>query len=147
MVKNFQVASPVDHPASAALDQRQGKARLVCKGDWTLDEIPHMDEVLNGLDLAGARDLEIDGSGIDSLDSGGAWLLLRSKRQAEKSGAKVALIVPEKYHALLNTMERDHTAPPVTHPPHKGFVGLLERTGEGTVHALRQGRDMLGFLG
>ncbi|MGN6515879.1 MAG: ABC transporter permease [Rhizomicrobium sp.] len=147
MVKNFQVTLPVDHPASAELEQRQGKARLVCKGDWTLSEIPNIDQILDAVDLRGARDLEIDGSPIDSLDSGGAWLLLRTKREAEKLGAKTTLTIPEKYQALLETMEREHTAPPVTHPPHKGFIGLLERTGEGTVHALRQGRDMLGFLG
>jgi phospholipid/cholesterol/gamma-HCH transport system permease protein len=44
-------------------------------------------------------------------------------------------------------MERDHTAPPVSHAPHKGFVGLLERTGQSTVHALQRGYEMVNFLG
>ncbi|HEX3673524.1 MAG TPA: ABC transporter permease, partial [Rhizomicrobium sp.] len=46
-----------------------------------------------------------------------------------------------------DTMERDHTAPPVQHPPHGGLLGLLERTGKGTTQSLRQGYDLLGFLG
>jgi phospholipid/cholesterol/gamma-HCH transport system permease protein len=54
---------------------------------------------------------------------------------------------PDHYKSLLETMERDHTAPPVKHAPHKGFVGLLERTGQSTVHALQRGYEMIGFLG
>jgi phospholipid/cholesterol/gamma-HCH transport system permease protein len=147
MVRNFQVTLPVDHPASVRLERRPGKVRLVCTGDWNISEISKLDKQLSTIDIGDARDVEIDGSAIDSLDSGGAWLLLRTKREADKLGAKTSLTVPGKYHPLLETMEREHTAPPVTHPPHKGFVGLLERTGEGTVHALRQGYDLLGFLG
>src|ERR1700749_1654625 len=147
MVKNFQVTLPVANPASAKLETKSGVARLVCAGDWTLSEIPHIDEQLSKLDLKGARNLEIDGTGITSLDSGGAWLLLRTKREADKLGAKATLNIPEKYQALFDTMESGHSAPPVTHPPHRGIVGLLERTGEGAMHALRQGYDLLGFLG
>ena len=147
MVRNFQVTLPVDNPASAKLEIRQGKARLVCVGDWTVSELTELDDELRALDIKGARELEIDGSGITSLDSGGAWLLLRTKREAEKFGAKPQLAIPDKYKPLLDTMEAGHSAPPVTHPPHTGFRGLLERTGEGTVHALRQGYDLLGFLG
>jgi len=147
MVRNFQVTLPVDNPASAKLEIGQGRARLVCVGDWTVSELTKLDEELGALDIKGARDLAIDGSGVTSLDSGGAWLLLRTKREAEKLGAKPQLTIPDKYKPLIDTMEAGHTAPPVTHPPHTGLRGLLERTGEGTVHALRQGYDLLGFLG
>ena len=117
MVKNFQVTLPVDNPASAKLEKSQGRARLVCVGDWTLSELTDLDEQLDGIDLKGARDLQIDANGITSLDSGGAWLLLRTKRKADKAGAKATLDIPEKYHSLLETMDSGHTAPPVTHPP------------------------------
>jgi phospholipid/cholesterol/gamma-HCH transport system permease protein len=147
MVKNFQVTLPVAYPAKVKLETGQEAARLVCTGDWTLSELTRIDGDLARLDIRGARELQIDASGIDSLDSGGAWLLLRTKREADKLGAKATISVPEKYRALLDTMEKEHSAPPVTHPPHKGFAGILERTGEGTVHALRQGRDMLSFMG
>lgn len=147
MVKNFRVTLPVDNPASAKLEKSQGRARLVCVGDWTVSELSDLDAQLSAIDLKGLRDLEIDAGAITSLDSGGAWLLLRTKRAADKAGTKATLTLPEKYHPLLETMDSGHTAPPVTHPPHKGLRGLLERTGEGTVQALRQGYDLLGFLG
>jgi phospholipid/cholesterol/gamma-HCH transport system permease protein len=147
MVRNFQATQPVENPASVKLERRQNRVRLVCMGDWTVTEATTLDKDLNAIDIGDARDVEIDGSGLSSLDSAGGWLLLRSKREAEKAGAKVTLTTPEKYKTLLETMEREHTAPPVVHPEHRGLLGLLERTGEGTVHALRQGYDMVGFLG
>lgn len=147
MVKNFQVTLPVETPAVVTVERRQNRVHVIFTGDWTISEVSHMDIELARIDLGNARDVEIDGSNVGAMDSAGAWLLLRTKREAENAGAKVTLTVPEKYQALLDTMERDHTAPPVTHPPHRGMMGLLERTGEGTMLVLRQGYDLLGFLG
>jgi phospholipid/cholesterol/gamma-HCH transport system permease protein len=147
MVKNFQVTLPVETPAVVTVERRQNRVHVIFTGDWTISEVSHMDLELARIDLGNAREVEIDGSNVGAMDSAGAWLLLRTKREAENAGAKVTLTVPEKYQALLDTMERDHTAPPVTHPPHRGMIGLLERTGEGTMLVLRQGYDLLGFLG
>ncbi|HEY2069597.1 MAG TPA: MlaE family lipid ABC transporter permease subunit [Rhizomicrobium sp.] len=148
MVRNFQVHLPVDNPAVVTLEKRQGKVRLVASGDWTMPEIPRLDRELRKLDFGDAREAEIDGTAITGLDSAGAWLLLRSKRELESGGAKVtAFAIPERYKPLFDTMESDHTAPPVKHAPHRGLLGLLERTGRGTVQSMRQGYDLLGFLG
>jgi phospholipid/cholesterol/gamma-HCH transport system permease protein len=147
MVRNFQATLPVENPASVKLERRQNCVRLICTGDWTITEATKLDKELSAIDIGDARELEIDGSGLTSLDSAGGWLLLRSKREAEKAGAKATLTVPDKYKPLLETMERDHTAPPVKHAEHRGLLGVIERTGEGTIIALRQGYDMLGFLG
>lgn len=148
MVRNFQVHLPVEHPATLAFEKRSGRGRLVVTGDWTVPEVPRLDSELLRLDFRGIRDVEIDGSGLGHLDSAGAWLLLRTKQQIEGGGGRVTGFgYPDHYKALLETMERDHTQPPVSHPPHKGFVGLLERTGKSTVHALQRGYEMVGFLG
>jgi phospholipid/cholesterol/gamma-HCH transport system permease protein len=147
MVRNFQATLPVEHPATVRLERRQNRVRLICEGDWTITEATTLDKSLDAIDIGDAKDVEIDASALTSLDSAGGWLLLRTKREAEQAGAKASLTIPDKYKALFETMEREHTAPPVSHPTHRGLLGLLERTGEGTVHSLRQGYDMLGFLG
>jgi phospholipid/cholesterol/gamma-HCH transport system permease protein len=148
MVRNFQVHLPVEHPATQRLEKRQGKVRLVVAGDWTVPEIPRLDKELRALDFGDAREAEIDGSGLDALDSAGAWLLVRSKRELQDGGARVsAFTLPDHYKPLLETMERDHTAPPVEHPPHRGLLGVVERIGKATMHSMRQGYDLLGFLG
>ena len=147
MVKNFQITLPVEQPAAVRLERRQNRVRLICEGDWTISEVSRMDGELAAIDIGDAREVEVDASAVGAMDSAGAWLLLRTQREAEGAGAKVTLKVDSRFQPLIDTMERDHNAPPVTHPPHGGLLGLLERTGKGTVHSLRQGYDMLGFLG
>jgi len=44
-------------------------------------------------------------------------------------------------------MEAECIAPPVTHPHPLSFEEFLARIGRGTMHVLRQGYDMTGFLG
>jgi phospholipid/cholesterol/gamma-HCH transport system permease protein len=148
MVRNLQVHRQVESPATLALEKRGASARLVVAGDWTVPEAPRLDDELNKLDFSGVRDVQIDAAGLEHLDSAGAWLLLRTKQQVESGGGKVSgFSYPEQYKSLLETMERDHTSPPVTHPPHTGLRGLLERTGRSTVHALQRGYELVGFLG
>jgi phospholipid/cholesterol/gamma-HCH transport system permease protein len=148
MVRNFQAHAPVENPAKVRLEKRQGKVRLIAEGDWTTAEVSRLDAELHALDFGSAGEAEIDCTGLMALDSAGAWLLLRSKREFEDAGVKVTSFnMPDRYKPLLDTMERDHTAPPVRHPPHGGLLGLLERTGKGTTQSLRQGYDLLGFLG
>ena len=148
MVRNFQVQLPVEHPATQRLERQQRKVRFVVAGDWTVPEIPRLDQELRHLDFGDAREAEIDGSGLTALDSAGAWLLLRSKREMEEGGARVSsFALPDHYKPLFETLERDHNAPPVEHPPHHGLLGVVERIGKATTHSLRQGYDLLGFLG
>src|SRR5580704_17220841 len=98
MVRNFQVHLPVENPATQRLEKRQGKVRLVVAGDWTVPEIPRLDQELRHLDFGDAREAEIDGSGLMALDSAGAWLLLRSKRELQDGGARVsAFTLPDHY--------------------------------------------------
>ena len=148
MVRNFQAHAPVENPAKVRLEKRQGNVRLIAEGDWTTAEVSRLDAELHALDFGSAGEAQIDCTGLQALDSAGAWLLLRSKRDFEDAGVKVtAFDMPDRYKPLLETMERDHNAPPVQHPPHGGLLGLLERTGKGTTQSLRQGYDLLGFLG
>jgi phospholipid/cholesterol/gamma-HCH transport system permease protein len=148
MVRNIQVHLPVENPATLKLEKRGGSARMIVAGDWTIPEVPRLDGELNRLDFGGVRDVQIDGGGLERLDSAGAWLLLRTKQDIERGGGRVTgFSYPDHYKSLIETMERDHTAPPVSHPPHKGLIGLLERMGKSTVHAMQRGYEMVGFLG
>ncbi len=129
-------------------ETREGTLRLVAGGDWTTHQAASLDPGLRKLAADGARQAEIDGSAIDRLDSAGAWLLLRAKRKFEDAGTKVsAFTIPAIYEPLLHTLERDHSAPPVTLRDRHSFRARLERIGKATVHVLSQGRAMLGYLG
>ncbi|HEX3674442.1 MAG TPA: STAS domain-containing protein, partial [Rhizomicrobium sp.] len=105
MVRNFQAHAPVENPAKVRLEKRQGKVRLIAEGDWITAEVSRLDGELHALDFGSAGEAEIDGSGLTALDSAGAWLLLRSKREFEDAGVKVTSFdMPDRYKPLLDTM-------------------------------------------
>jgi phospholipid/cholesterol/gamma-HCH transport system permease protein len=137
-----------DEAAWFRTETRRGTLRLVAGGQWVTHQAANLDPQIRHLETGGARQAEIDGSEIEKLDSAGAWLLLRAKRQLEDGGATVSqFTLPEIYEPLLHTLDRDHSAPPVTIPERHTFEAFLERIGRGVVHALTQGRNMLAYLG
>jgi phospholipid/cholesterol/gamma-HCH transport system permease protein len=122
--------------------------RLIFGGDWTTTEIVPLDAQLHKLVEESSGPIEIDGSELKSLDSAGAWLILRTKRQMEEQGNKVtSLTLPDDYLPMIEIIERDHNAPPVKIPPRRTITKYLADVGEYTLELLVQGRAMLGFLG
>src|ERR1700749_5354138 len=134
--------------ASVRVDRQGRAARLVAAGEWTVRDAPQLDSSVRGIDLGGAREAVIDGNGIPRLDSAGAWLLVRTKRDLEAAGTRVSqLLLPEVYAPLLHTIEQEHTAPPVVLEKRHGLNAFLYRVGRATVETGRKGYAMVGYLG
>ncbi|HEV2562543.1 MAG TPA: MlaE family lipid ABC transporter permease subunit [Rhizomicrobium sp.] len=148
-MRNISPVVQAEHPATLETERKGDIFRLIAGGDWVVPEAPRLDRELQALDLSGARQGEIDGSSIQRLDSTGAWLLLRTKHMLETAGAKVGTFtVPEQYTPLLETMDRDDLLASVEPlPVRTSFEDILERTGRGTIEVLKQGYELLGFLG
>jgi phospholipid/cholesterol/gamma-HCH transport system permease protein len=129
--------------------EREGRlARLIAGGEWTVRDVSRLDNQLRNLNLADASEAVIDGNAIKRLDSAGAWLLVRTKRDVEASGKRVReFLLPNVYAPLLNTIEQEHTAPPVVIERRHGFMALVERLGRATVETGQQGYRMLGYVG
>jgi phospholipid/cholesterol/gamma-HCH transport system permease protein len=141
-----------DHASDARAwfraERRPNLLRLILGGEWTVRDAADLDHQLLGLDFGDAREAEIDGSGLDRIDSAGAWLIIRTKRLLEDSGKRVrSMVLPDIYGPLLHTVEHEHTAPPTKMRPHPNFEARLERIGRSTVHTLNQGVGILGYLG
>jgi phospholipid/cholesterol/gamma-HCH transport system permease protein len=120
-------------------------------GSWTIAESARLDQELRGMNPAEASDqtIAMDASGIDRLDSTGAWLLLRTRRTLEGAGRKVSgLKVPERYNSLLENLDRADKIPDVRRAPRMSpWRYRLYRIGKATVQAGQQGWRMLGYLG
>src|SRR5690242_20397251 len=102
--------------------------RLIAGGDWTVRNAPRLDTELQGFSAGDAPEAEIDASGLDLLDSSGAWLLVRTKRILEAQGKRISnFLFPEVYAPLIHTVEHEHKAPPVKIVHHHSFSHLLER--------------------
>jgi phospholipid/cholesterol/gamma-HCH transport system permease protein len=136
-------------PRARCRIERQGRrSHLVAEGEWTVRYASALDTELRSLDLSDASEVVIDGANIGKLDSTGAWLLIRTRRDLESSGKAVReLLLPQIYAPLIETIEQEHTSPPVETPAHRGLLRVLENLGEGTIDAIRQGYRMLGYLG
>jgi phospholipid/cholesterol/gamma-HCH transport system permease protein len=146
-MRNLIPSVRIDSPATLRLEKGARAATLVLGGDWIVAEASRMDDALHAQNFGDAPEIAIDGSAIERLDSAGAWLILRTKRALEGKQVRVgAVTLPQRYTQLFERLERD-SPPPVTHPSHPNLSDFLARIGRGTMHVLRQGYDLTGFLG
>jgi phospholipid/cholesterol/gamma-HCH transport system permease protein len=148
-MRNIEANVHVENPAVLRTEDKGRLFRLIATGDWVISETPRLDTELSHLRLTDARDVEIDGSGIELLDSAGAWLLLRTKQIFEESGRNVrTFAIPQRFQSLVDMIARDHTGGPVDpHAHHHSLTALLERMGRETVRIGKQAYEFLGFLG
>jgi phospholipid/cholesterol/gamma-HCH transport system permease protein len=148
-MRNLTPTIVVASPATLRVQDQGRVVRVTAGGDWIVAEAPRLEGMLRGLRFGEARDAEIDASAIELLDSAGAWLLVRTKRELEHGGRKVAkFTVPERYTNLVETIDRDDISPcEGMHHPRPTIQQFLERIGRATFSALRQAYAMTGFLG
>lgn len=140
--------APADSRAWFRTERQARLLRFVAGGEWVVRDAARLDSMLAELSLGDASEAEIDGSAILRMDSAGAWLLVRTKRRMEEAGKRVKrFTLPEIYAPLIDTIEQEHTAPPVVMERRTGIEAFLERIGRATVDTGRQGYRMLGYLG
>jgi phospholipid/cholesterol/gamma-HCH transport system permease protein len=141
-------ATPSDARARLRMESKPRLLRLVAEGEWTTRDAASLDARLQALHIGDAPDVEIDGMGLDRIDSAGAWLLVRTKREWEQRGKRVGPIaLPALYGPLLHAVEHEHTAPPVVIQNRHTFQAFVERVGKATIHGLQQGIGILGYIG
>lgn len=129
---------------------QEGEYVVRAGGAWRVGSAAELDRKLVGLNPGRVQQVRIDLSGLDSLDSAGAWLLLRTKREMAARGLLVTLEnLPPSVVPLFDKVEASN---PVLVPPHRrprahGIREFLRRIGEGTVWFVLQARELVGFLG
>jgi phospholipid/cholesterol/gamma-HCH transport system permease protein len=127
-------------------ERRQNILRVAFGGDWITDEAAFLDEQLRALGPI-SGDVELDGSGIRRLDSTGAWLMVRTRRQIEHQGARVVRFAyPPLYAPLFDVLQKPapSSAKRGTKRP---LLEFLEQVGRNTTDVLYQGYRLLGFVG
>ena len=119
---------------------------LAVGGAWTIAESARLDRELGGLALG--KDIAIDASKLDRLDSAGAWLLLRTRRAIEAAGGKVSSFnLPKLYEPLLESLDQHQKSEAPKSRIPKGWRGRLYKIGRATVMAGHQAYEILGYLG
>ena len=129
---------------------REGAFVLRAGGAWRVQSAAQLDRKLESLDPGAARSALIDLKEVESLDSAGAWLVLRTERALEGRGLSVRVenVRPE-IEPLLRKVESSREGVPRERRRHHtpGFRDFVRDVGEATVWFLAQAAELIGFLG
>jgi len=130
------------------LSREGGRLLLAASGDWRTRRLEPLERRLRTLKLGQEKSAHFDLSGIEQLDTAGAWLLERTRRALAAAGYSVESsgLDPEHERLLQTVIEHERdTAPP---PPRAGpIVAFVNNVGRAVFDISRGGRDMVNFLG
>jgi phospholipid/cholesterol/gamma-HCH transport system permease protein len=133
--------------AQVSVSEEGDTARVRLAGPWTVAAAADLDRQLKKLRLKSKR-ATLDLSGIDALDTAGAWLIRQAAKTLAEGGVSVAFAGADRQaSALLETVgavDQD-SHPPRKEPP--SFEEMLARLGFHTAFAVREARNFLGFFG
>lgn len=108
-------------------------------GEWRLSHLSAIEREMRALSPAPQA---LDASGIEVLDTAGAWAILGWSRQ----GAKVIGLRPE-HQAMLELVTRTEEKAPLR-PKHQNiFLTLLIRVGKAAANAWHETLELLRFIG
>ncbi len=135
----------VASPYLRSVDQN-GETGLAASGSWTALHAAEVEFIVDAVgsdpSLRGAT--SIDMSGIDALDTYGAWLLERLVRAHRERGTELRIVaLADRYLDLLNGLHEVNRASSETKPEPGRALRALEAVGRGIEGV---GRDLLVFL-
>jgi phospholipid/cholesterol/gamma-HCH transport system permease protein len=136
--------------ATILASEEKGATVLRAQGEWLVVAAGELDRRLRGLAVPQGQRVTVDLSGVERLDSSGAWLLLRTEHELVTRGNRVELTnLQPRFAPLLEQVRARGFTEPLPHPrpPHHTFIGFLERIGRVTALLLSRVYDILGFTG
>jgi phospholipid/cholesterol/gamma-HCH transport system permease protein len=128
----------------------EGALVLRATGSWLVATAAALDRRLAALDLPQDRRVVIDLSGLERIDTAGAWLVLRTERALAARGNRVEIAnLPADFAPLFAQVRASGTVRPLPppRPAHHTLVGFMARIGEVTLGLLARGYGILGFVG
>lgn len=134
--------------ASLSINQEADELVVEVSGRWTISTIGEIDAKLRALTTSSARMVRFNMSGLDHLDTAGAWMIERTRSDFDKAGAQVELESSNAaYMALIDTVAK--SAGPLAQPPKSAniIVRELQKIGENVVGFWVEFIDLLGFAG
>lgn len=134
-------------PAQVSVSEEGETARVRLAGPWTVAAAADLDGELKKLRLKSKR-ATLDLSGIEVMDTAGAWLIRQAAKTLADGGVSVAFAGADRQaSALLETVGAVDQEP---HPARKqapSVEEMLARIGFHTAFVAREARNFLGFFG
>ncbi len=118
----------------------------IALGRWVISELAVVDTALRQWRPTGP--VVIDLGALERLDTAGAWILYRTRKQlrAQDLIVEFANVQPE-HAALLARVEVNDKPGPVAPPQINSALRVLSEIGAGITGAFLEARALLGFLG
>jgi len=123
---------------------------LIVSGPWTAAQAASLEQLVTTSPSIDARrrNIVIDMSGVEHLDTLGAWLLERLVRGYQRQELKPTITgVPEKFRGLLEKIHDVNRSPPTQQSKKNRLTTTLENVGRGTVGLYIDFRFFLSMLG
>jgi phospholipid/cholesterol/gamma-HCH transport system permease protein len=137
----------VDRAGSVDCAIDNGELRIECAGAWTIDTASGLGRALDALAASGSS-THIDLSGVDRLDTTGAWIIFRLRERLTTAGDIVNIQgLDGEQRALFDRVADIGACEPVRPIPLHPIIAVLERTGRGVYEAFHDAVDLLNFLG
>ena len=136
----------------AAWDMRAGAgdtAVLAAAGSWTVNAVADLDRRIKRTQLDGAKKAELNVSGLTRLDTAGAWLLYRTRRDMASDGVEIEFTgLDAQYAPLLDLVEQaDLAHPEIDRERPNALTVLAARVGKAVIDMVEEGISLLNFLG
>lgn len=136
---------PESAPA-ATIDLDPAGSVIRCGGAWVLISASSLENKIDSLSWPVTKSMQFDVSGIHTLDTAGAWLLLRCMNQLEAKGYVVSLKGQQAEHeSLLNLIKSATIDGKLFAVEDK--AKFLEKIGRVTWQHVQELIDMLAFFG
>ena len=126
-----------------------GQVVLAAQGPWTIGAVAGLDRRIKATQLNGARHAIFDISGITRLDTAGAWLLYRTRRDFSADGVEVTFSgLDAQYAPLLDLVEQaDLAHPEIDRERPNALTVLFGSVGKAVCEAGEEAVSLLNFLG
>ncbi|MHA7871660.1 MAG: ABC transporter permease [Hyphococcus sp.] len=138
-----------DSAASFDIGVDDGVLKLIAKGDWRARFLGALDARLRDFsDDSVGRDLVIDMSGVERLDTTGAMMLQRTFYACDSRTEASMIVGANDAHRALMEQIQEHLAPCHVTPYHpNAFQAMLNRLGMGVVGAYESTLVLVSFIG
>ncbi|TQV78301.1 ABC transporter permease [Denitrobaculum tricleocarpae] len=142
------VEVPTADQCSFTVKTAERQLTVSFEGAWTIRTVGQVSRDLRKLKAKGLETARFDLAEIESLDTAGAWVIIRTAAELKAAGLSV------EYHrasqtteTIMRTVSENHIECPPEPSRGNALVQVLEHLGHETYLFCKAGRDLLNFLG
>ncbi|NQV60209.1 MAG: MlaE family lipid ABC transporter permease subunit [Alphaproteobacteria bacterium] len=125
-----------------------GAVLLQAGGHWDARNVTRLDQLLRGLTPGNGAAVILDLAQVERLDTAGAWLLYRTRKEVRARGGRAdyAGLTPA-HEAMLEQVAANDQPAEIEPPREPALLAMLGRVGDGTVDVMIEARQQVAFLG